>query len=384
MNSDITPIPKNTEKAPHINLTGHLCGAFTAGQTSYVWVPTQQLRLTQVQVPGKRPAEWMAALPYALEETLCQAVEAVFVAVLHRIKTGEQAGLTFVALVDNAQMQTWGETLAANGLDNAQLVPDCFKLPYDASAPAAWMQANYDENGRPCRLLRTGVYEGMAGDPQWVEAYVTQYMAGYDGQPEDASPEIHSLAYETLPELSATEVKSFGIRQGEFQPENTQNGHAGWRAYRLGMMLVALIVFSLMAEAWVNTQRLEADTQQYQTQTKALFQKMFPDVKRIVNIKVQTNTALGQASEANQKKLGPAEISKKLEGILKPYRQISIEKWRWQRGRLLLNLKSTKSGDLQKIEQQVKAQFRSQLNIKQANGKIVSAELIVFGGSNVQ
>ena len=95
-------------------------------ELAIVWVPTQQVLMTEVDVPGKRKAHWMAALPYALEETLTESVDDYHIVVLNR----DEQNQVCAAVASLKIMDQWQQILSDLGLTHAYLVPDCFRLPY--------------------------------------------------------------------------------------------------------------------------------------------------------------------------------------------------------------------------------------------------------------
>ncbi|CAN8139779.1 general secretion pathway protein L [uncultured Thiomicrorhabdus sp.] len=93
-----------------------------------VWVPTEQLVLTDIALPAKRRAEIDAALPYAMEEQLTQPVENYHFAILHK-QSMNTGSILQVAVVADSLMQTWKASLQEHKLEPLLLVADCFALP---------------------------------------------------------------------------------------------------------------------------------------------------------------------------------------------------------------------------------------------------------------
>lgn len=340
---------------PSLNLKGQL-EHYTAGQTvPWVWVPTQQVLLTSVFVPGKRSADWMQALPYVLEESLAQPIEQLHFAVLSRENTGENTGLTHVAVVEKTLIQRWVDELNAQGLGKAQLIPDCFQVPFSEQSetlnspeneiekPSENYQAWYFYPQYESQLLvRTGRYSGMRCDADWLQ------------QVHQAQQNLQLKLIE-VPALSFKfpELKDLSLRQGAYQVANEVNPI--WRLWRWPLATVALILFLVMGNNLYQTHLLQKQTQQYKAQTLALFKKLFPDVKRVVNIRAQTKTRLsGNASAQNE--AGPAELLMRFEAMLLPMikdKRLQLSEVKWRKGQIQLKVSAKQSQLLQDLADKI-------------------------------
>lgn len=367
----------------HIDMDGRLQLSSEAAHIDCVWVPTEQVAFLQAQVPGKRRADWLQALPYALEEKLAQPVESLHFVVLHR----EASGTTWVAVVEKARMQRWLDELAAQGVSQAELVPDCFRVPI-AENGQAWQIWPAGEGGR-C-LVRTGRYSGLAGDVDWLEdvwtlaqsqvsAEAPAQMSAHPAVQTSAQPSVQPSAQtpsqapvlnrqtlSALPEVTLGEVKPFSLRQGAFRVVREKGGV--WRIWLTPMVLVTLLFATLLTDRLLQAKRLEAQADAYQQQTRALFQKMFPDVQRIVNIRAQTKTRLNRLAEAPE----TAQFNDLLqatEQVLKPLleaKQVTLQTLRWQNRQLQLSLTAADGTLLQQLAEQLNSRYRAEFKLSEA------------------
>lgn len=342
----------------------HLPAGAEALQIDVVWVPTQQVLLTDVTVPGKRKSDWLRALPYALEESISQPLDEVFIAVLNRQTSGDHPGLTSVAVVDQQLMQNWVEGLQAAGLSNAQLVADCFQCHWQAESerdtqdqPGCYLETESDY------LIRTGQWRGMALPKSWASLPQFESLVGQPGEPRS---------------LSLAEIKAFGLRQGRFQPQS-QVSRLGLYGRNLGILSV-LVLTLWVAQNWLLASQYTTERQQLVSATEQLFKQMFPNVTRIVNIKAQTQTALARQQQPAEL-MGPAALALLIESPFQQAKQVKIEQFKWQNNRLLLQLKSQDSNALQQLKQQLTNQLQNKakvtLNIKKMQPNDIAAEMVI-------
>ncbi|WP_127471105.1 type II secretion system protein GspL [Thiomicrorhabdus aquaedulcis] len=283
-----------------------------------VWVPTQSVLLTQVSVPGKRKADWQAALPYALEESLSQPIEQFHIVSFAR---DTHAGNTvFCAVVERQKMLTWQAGLNAAGLEHAQLVPDCFALdwPFNPtnnpanlkSTDQAWLV--YTTNQSTLHTVRTGFYSGFACDHAWFEQI--RHL------PEHQNKTLQAVEPTFT---SASVLSALSLTKGDFKAQSVWG--AGVKRLRWAGGLVALmLVTSMLATHW-QTQRLAAQADVYQTQTHALFKQLFPDVKRVVNVRAQTNSRL-KDQPTNRTQTSPMQMMRALEITVLKNPEVTLKK----------------------------------------------------------
>lgn len=338
-----------------------------------VWVPTQQVLLTEVQVPGKRKSDWMRALPFALEEVISQPLDEVFIAVLNRVSSGEKAGLTSVAVVDKTVIENWIEALQAAGLDKVQLVADCFQLtrpgqnsPLADSAVEQVTDAVEDTiyvQTDAGYLVRKGQWGGFWLPLSWQDA--PQFTVS-QWQPAE------------MQSLTAAEIKSFGLRQGLFQPQSqvSQLGRHG----RNMAILSALVLTLWVGQNWWLASQNAAEREQVVAATEQLFQQMFPNVTRIVNIKAQTQTALARQQQPTES-MGPASLALLVESSFQQAKSVKIDRFKWQNTRLVLSIKAQDNTALQQLNKRLSEQLQNKakvtLNIQKMQPNDIAAEMVI-------
>jgi general secretion pathway protein L len=327
----------------------------TLSQTiGIVWVPTQQVLLMSVFVPGKRRADWLAALPFTLEESLSEPIEHFHIVALNRSAQGNVSA----ALVEHALMQKWTKVLEDHGLENAALVADCFSIPIAHNNAlqdkVAW---NVYANDK-FRIVRKDQYSGFAGSPEWLQEILALTGQGKDSQ----LPELHEITQQydssrqTLGMLSG-----YNLRTDDYV--SLSEGYSILQRWQWHLVILFLILLSFLAYTSLETQRLQTQVDNYQTATETLFKHLFPGVNRIINIRVQTKNRINQTDHSVS--VGPSQLIHEIENGFKLFPAVKIQKIQWNKnnssakgshsGRLTIFVESLKTQDLEDLNTHLKS-----------------------------
>lgn len=130
-----------------------------------VLVPASAMTLTSVNLPEKGQRQALKALPFMLEESIADDVDAMHFTVGPR--NGDALSVVAVA---HEQMQTWLSCLADAGLKVKRIVPDCLALPLQECQWAAMRFGNE-------LLLRTGLGTGHSLPLPWLPVAMKQLTA---------------------------------------------------------------------------------------------------------------------------------------------------------------------------------------------------------------
>lgn len=365
-------------------------------RVAMVWVPSEQMNLLHGLVPGKRRADWMAALPYAFEESLSDPVETLHFAVLNRTVDGE----TDVAVVAKSRMQLWVDQLQQSGLDHALLVPDCFRLPWSAaeanvpleeSAVEAGGEAEssaektqqawsvYQQNAQRW-VVRTGPFGGFAATPQWFEQLKNLQI--HQNQP------VSVQFYESAQLLKSCDLSSkvqgrkacgqFNLRSGLFAPRQRQSGE--WRRWQWPLVSAAALVVVYLLGLTLQAQHDQQQVEAYQMQTQALFKERFPEVKRVVNLRAQAKSGFAGGNADQTNAIGPAELAHTVEALFANYPQVKIKRLDWKASskELSFQLEAPQVSQLQGLAQAVQKQnSRSELKVKNVSQTLAEGVLYV-------
>ena len=359
-----------------------------------VWVPTEQVSLMAQFVPGKRKQDWLAALPFSLEESLAEPVESLHFVVLNRTSQG----LVSVAITSKNRMQQWVEQLQLVGLGHAQLVADCFQVAVpdltalseaegadsneteQSQIQQAWSLFKTDE--QRC-LVRTSEYAGFAGSVEWYQQLL-QMQNQLHG-------EVEVQAIESVTEQCQTNTNSrnpcqlFNLRTGAYQARSQQSGLL--KLWLWPAILLCLLVLVYLTGVILQTKQHSAQAQAYQTQTEALFKLRFPEIKRIVNLQAQAKSAFNQGADRGDQSAGPSQLIQLVEPLFKQFPTIQIQRldWRANNSQLAITIQAPQLTELQSLAQAVKSAkvgepakaVQSELKVKNVSQTLAEGVLYV-------
>lgn len=92
-----------------------------------VVVPSEEIFLTQLALPGKNRNKLLKAVPYAVEDQLVDDIEKLHFVLSNSAASGQYT----VAAVDNQTLENWVKTLQAAGIRAEAMLPDVLALPAD-------------------------------------------------------------------------------------------------------------------------------------------------------------------------------------------------------------------------------------------------------------
>lgn len=273
------------------------------GLDAILLLPAAMVLLTEVELPVKHPGQIKQALPFALEDRLAEDVENYHLA-WFRQPNRKLA----VAAVAKQALSDCLAPLRQAGINPAAAYPETLLLPHrDGECSVAvsagqavfrygaWLGGGVDAAGLPlvlealrleaadCRALR--IY-GDAGLAAWADKMNWVYS-------EQALDEV-------LPWLAGQldAVSGFNLLTGSYATKPATAGESKRWLPVVGLLLLALAV-QWGWQVKLNRQ-LRAEVESLDSQTQALFRQTFPDIKRIVNVKVQAEQRLQALTKQHQ------------------------------------------------------------------------------------
>lgn len=275
------------------------------GQSRVVLVvPVQQLLLTDISIPSRSRQQLLQALPYALEEQLCQEVEALHFALIGREWQRQQ-----VAVTSNALMQQWLQLAEGVGFALYRLVPDLLLLPWREQS---WSVVVEGDKG----WLRTGRYRGTRLATTQLGALLPALLEAEEasqrpekiywyGEPiETDLPESIERVEEPLPPEGVAGLMAGQLAQLPAAVNLLQGRYSrqsGWgrylRPWRNAALLLLTLMALLMADNLFKRQQLLTQEQALQQQIEQLYRETFPDARNIVNAKLQMERRLANMQQ---------------------------------------------------------------------------------------
>ena len=278
-----------------------------------VLVPASAMTLTSVNLPEKGQRQALKALPFMLEESIAEDVDAMHFTVGPR--NGDALSVVAVA---HEQMQTWLSCLAEAGLKVKRIVPDCLALPLQECQWAAMRFGNE-------LLLRTGLGTGHSLPLPWLPVAMKQLTAQTD--------EVSVASYTEM-ELDGVELKPqpldlpmlvlargilhapINLLTGVYTPKREYSKHLlQWK--NAAIVLAIAIVLSLVNKG-LTIHQVNGQIADLKAQSEAIYQQVIPGNSRIVNLRSQMESQL----RALQGQGNGAEFFAMLAGLQDAFKQV--------------------------------------------------------------
>jgi len=269
-----------------------------------VLVPGADVVLVRAPVPAMSRQRLLKAVPYALEEQLAADVEGLHFA----IGALQGGGSPMVAVVSRERMDEWLSALESAGIFPELLIPDTLAVPW---APDTWSVLL--SGGQA--LVRTGAQDGFAVETENLAGLLA--LAGEEaGEDEPARIEAYGDAQvlEVLGELDipiseqtseqgvlpwlatgAGERAHLNLLQGPYGREEKVGRYL--RPWRPAAAVLAVWLLAIFALGVMETWRLGHERDALAAQIEQAYRDAFPEVKRVVNPKVQMERGLADLSK---------------------------------------------------------------------------------------
>lgn len=265
-------------------------------------LPGEHVRLTAVKVPGRSDRLAAQTIPYAVEDELAEDIEALAFA----FAAAGTDGLRAVAIMSKELLESYLSPLAAAGILLQAAVPECLTLPY---GDRQWTVGLDGERV----VVRTGRYAGFAceratlgfmlGKLQRLEAPTGISIVG------DTDAEVESL-------LTTSGVVTPTIRPGPTpylrhaaaacsgpldattldllpsQYRQREHGGVGRHAYRLAAALAFTALLTHLGFSYAEVLHLRHELAAIKHTQTEWFQRAFPQVKNLVNVRIQAEQEL--------------------------------------------------------------------------------------------
>jgi general secretion pathway protein L len=284
------------EQNREIIASGELTGASELKQltekaqtrTVITFVPSCDVSLKQLKVPGNSQRAIRMAAPYMLEDFLAQDVEQLFFAYAN-LKNPENDNNCFVAVVERAQLELWKTWLSEAQLLCKVMIPDVLALPLTNES---WSAVTLGEQ----LLIRQSNWQGLVLDAGlWpvIESNLASHSIT-DTEQQDEKRRINSysplsaehFAINAMPEelplaLLAEHAgeQKFNLLQGEYQVKQTRSPIlANWLS--VAALLLIALTFTVSIKV-IKLQQLNSAQEQVANKIVTLYKKTFPKSKRV-------------------------------------------------------------------------------------------------------
>ena len=267
------------------------------GKPVVLILPGEDVLLTHVSLPIRQTARLRKAIPYALEEDLAADVEELHFALGQRNHDASD-----VVIIARQRLDHWLEPFKKQQMMPRAVVPDILTLPWQAGE---WTLLQ-DENRA---LVRTDNCAGFSCDADSLGALLSARLDG-DNQPDviqrypcGAVRPLQLPADTPAVKTQACDGSSLRIFAQGWHPRHSLNLlQAGYNAqtdvakilkpWRWAAILFGLWLAAGLTQKFIERQQLQNQLAGLQTRAEQIFRQTFPDVKRIVNPRVQLEQRL--------------------------------------------------------------------------------------------
>lgn len=244
-------------------------------ESCLVAIPGEQVTCLNIQLPAGTQRHLSQAIPYLVEEQLAAPLESLHIA--HGQPT--QSRQCQVLVMDKGMMAEWHSIAGQLAFPVTDIVPEYLLLPVD-NIPVCFRQ-----NSKTLVRLPDGNGYCFTGEPPSLSNEPLSSDQGKQGE-----KELDQMLFEQHPALS-DQTPSTNLLQGEFTFRSSTNYQ--WLKPTVGSLVASILIFAVyLAGAGLFFQH-KADL--LETETHALYRDLFPNDKRIVNIRRQMQGHLNNA-----------------------------------------------------------------------------------------
>ena len=330
-------------------------------------LPAEVCSAVAVNLPTRK-ARWISqALAYAVEELLAENVDDLHLTHGDALDDGRRR----VIAVRRQLLADWLADLQAQGLTIVAIHVDADLLPRDGT-----------------QLMVIGARALLGGAQEARLAFDLQqwpHLAGQcpsprhgHGTPDEAPPLLDD--YQPVDDpyrfLAAGRAAALNLAQGDFAVKAAGSGLGRWKPALvvLALVLAVQLIFNLV-QAW----SLERQAERYAQSSRALYSELFPEDRRIVNLRAQFDEHIGQRAG------GPSGFMRLLdevalamtEGVAVTVSQLDYNQ---ARGDLALQVRASDFATLEQLRQRLGETAENvQLGSASRDGDAVSARVVVGG-----
>ena len=286
----------------------------------HVYVPGSVVNLAEVAIPSRQAAHLRKALPFMIEDYVAGDLRQTHLAIAPQ-RYGDNVP---VGVVAHAQMIAWLEVLHAAGLSPVSMIPEHLLLPREPGSILVHVHYSRaqirlgDCRGIVVELENVALMLELALQQRAIPCKQIEISA-CAASPQDMSnaDELSELVArqlkipvkrtnyrETLVELLSANVRSdvplLNLCQGGYRVSGqVRDGLSRWTVTWLAAAAsIAVFMAGCLAAGW----SMEREARSTHEEAVALFRKMFPDERKIVNLRRQAESRLaagrGGANEA--------------------------------------------------------------------------------------
>lgn len=272
-------------------------------------LPAAQVTHHTVQVPVQNKRQALAALPYSIEDKLAQDITQCHVAAGAPLDEGRYP----LAVVSSNVLAKWLQPFEDEGCLVHRIISEHQVLPRQAGV---WTLAFNDGH---CHFV-LNANEAYVFDRSWWQQGVREILDAHSGEPPvslvyGATDALKTDLTESFPELetkfrthtgswleliapAALAADGINLAQQAFKPHKGFKGHL--KIWKPALSVVAGVLAFVIGHDLLLFNQVTSKIDGFTQQSEALYRDLFPQDKRIVNLKAQTENNIRQLKESHQ------------------------------------------------------------------------------------
>ncbi len=352
-----------------------------------ILVPGEDTLLTTVRIKARNRQQLLKAVPYALEEDLADDVEQLHFALGPRAEEDDYP----VVVVARSRMDAWLEALRGASLHPDVLAPELLALPIETGEWTVVLETRR-------ALVRTDRERGFACEPENLPTLLAHALE--ENEHPAQSLRVHRCAEEALPELPAglEPVAAQGcppalfatalahapvnLLQGPYRVESKLAGRL--RPWRWAAVLAGSWLALAGVDLVVDYRQLARQDQALRARIERVFRESFPEVRRIVNPRVQMEQQLRTLKASAQSSDG-GDLMALLDATgraLASAPGVHIDTIHYRNTRLEIALTASDFQTVEQVKQRIQgAGLRAEIVSTDSSGQRVDARLLIQRGT---
>jgi general secretion pathway protein L len=362
--------------------------ARSGGARLVLVAPGELATLHRVALPGRKRAQWIQAVPYALEDQVVEDIEHLHFS----LGSLSEEGRLPVAVIQRTVLRAWLDRCAEAGIAPAVVVPEPLLLSWEEGDWSVLLEA-----GRA--VVRTGRWEGFAVELELLDLLFAQALAeAGEARPQrlriwgDPPPtlvvaDLIPLVEDRSPEPLAVFAAAYrpGAALDLLQGPFSRRAHWGrwvrpWRmaAVLAGLWLLAQGIAQIHERFW-----LEREVIALRTEMARLYQDAVPGATRIVNPQAQLEAHLRELRSGGARTETFLELLYRGGQPLTQFPDVILRALSYRDGRLSLDLHGGSPAVLDQLQRQLNEQpgLRTEMRTTQREGQVESQVTLTWEAS---
>jgi len=343
-----------------------------------VTIPTEEVLLLDVAVPGRNHKRLLNAVPYAVEDQLIDDVDKLHFALSKTTVEGKYS----VAVIDHERMREWQTVLRTAGLQAHSLLPDALALPYKERAWCVFIDGER-------MLVRTGRYTGFASQAANLELLLKAALQETEKQPDYIELIVRPDDTRELPEqigditvvkdtyeqeapallaCDYDETAAVNLLQGEYsRRENISKHVRPW--YQAAALLLVWLVWQGGLNYYESI-HLDRQIKALDKQMEQLYRSTFPAERKVIKpFDQMVGKLLELRKKSGKSTTGLHELLLAVAPVLGATKDLEMKAIRYHDGRMDLEFSVKDAPGLEDLKQRLSAKSDIKVEVQSASSR---------------